>query len=312
MDLYTSPQQGIKELVNELEGELTALASRMRAEPERMRIDYCALIPYRNAAEVDSKEAVPVSELEEHEAVNQVIAGLTAIRIEAGKQNPRETLRVPAAVGLPEDWIRNFADLNLLRNDIERLISSIDEQYKRIQIWRSMPYLSSLQTMRRSWITDAPASIRFYWDSVPSVKPSTVDQEIKKCQDILTKIYGHVPTLDALASDDRNLKYVFGLNALMSLPGKERVAIYRAGKPSIRTRITYIDKTIKPVIRSTPAPIIYDIQAAAPVITPLPSWEPAEGDSTPRSSRAKIEEEPFVESLFIHRYLPAFRETCRA
>lgn len=306
MTHYISPQQGIKELVSELEAGLSDLARRMRFEPDRMRIDYCASIPYRETAEVDSSESIPVSTLADQEAIERIISGLTAIRIEAGRQHPRETLRVPGVVALPSDWMQELSDMNLIKAEIEQLIGSIDEQYKRMQVWRSMPYLSSLQCMRQSWIIDAPRSIRFYWDCVPSVKPSTAKKEILKCEDFLTKQFGYVPTLAELPSDDRNLKYLFAINDLETIPADENVAIYRPGKPSIRSRITFVDPEHKAVIRSTPAPIIYSIEHPAPTITALQSWEPEQSTKS-RSSRVKIEQEPFVESLFIHRYLPPYR-----
>lgn len=305
MSQYLSPQQGIKELVSKLELQLNTLANQMRTQPDRLRVDAAWLVPYREQATVDSTKGIEVTPLEGSEAVDRIVAGLTAIRIEAGRQNPRETLRAPGVVALPTEWINRLIDLNDIKAQIQILVESIPDQYERMKVWRSMPYLSGLQTMRKAWIVPAPAKIRFYWDSAPSVKPSSASKLIAEYSTLLKKLYGHVPVVGELDDGDRNIKYVYGIEALAGLPPTERIAVFRPGKPHIRSRVTFID-TIAPEIRPCPAPIVYDIEEPVPLITPLLDWEPTP-QTKQRSSRAKIEAEPFVESLYLHRYMPPHR-----
>lgn len=305
MDNYLSPQQGIKELVGRLETQLGVLANEMKTKPEKMRVDAAWHIPYREQATVDDSKGIESVELVGVDAVKHIIEGLTAIRINPGLQNPRETLRAPGVVGLPLGWIERLESLNGLKSEIQELVGLIPDQYERMKLWRSMPYLSGLQTMRQSWIVPAPAKIRFYWDSAPSVKPTTVGALIKEYSDILVKMHGCVPLASELHEDDRTLKYAFGISALNTLDTKERIAVFRAGKPHIRARVTFLDR-LKPVMRPCSAPIIYDIAEPVPLVTPLLSWEPAQRDGK-RSSRAKIEAEPFVENLYLHRYMESYR-----
>lgn len=302
---YISPQQGIKEQVNHLENRLVALANKMRARPDRIRVDAAYRIPFRDQAMVDETKGIEVTALNGADAIHQIISGLTTIRIEAGKQNPRETLRAPGAVALPEDWLNELEALNALKSEIERLVEQIEDKYQRMLVWRSMRYLSSLQTMRHAWIVSGPATVRFYWDAVPSVQPRTAGELITSYKETLTKLYGYVPGLGEMASDDKALKFVFGINELSKLDPRERVAVFRPGQPHVRARLTFID-SIPPVIRAAPTPIVYSADDPVPHITPLSNWEPTQRQAQ-RSIRAKIEVEPFVEALYLHRYLQPFR-----
>tara|TARA_R110002124_G_scaffold128157_19_gene288718 strand:- start:15054 stop:15983 length:930 start_codon:yes stop_codon:yes gene_type:complete len=305
MKNYLSPQQGIKELVVRLENQLGSLANEMKLHSSKMRVDVAWHIPYRDQAMVDDSKVIQVETLYSDEAANRVIEGLTAIRIEAGNQNPRETLRAPGLVALPKKWIQQLETTNSLKSEIQSLVEVIPDQYERMKLWKSMPYLSGLQVMRQAWIVPAPAKVRFYWDSAPSVKPKTVGALIEEYSEVLRKMHGHVPLPSEMDSDDRTLKYAFGISELKSLNPNERIAVFRAGKPHIRARVTFLDK-IKPIMRPCSTPIIYDRDDPVPLVTPLVNWEPTQR-GTQRSSRAKIELEPFVENLYLHRYLEKYR-----
>lgn len=101
MTIYISPQQGIKELVNKLESRLDTLANRMRARPDRLRVDLAYQIPFRDQATVDEQKGIEVCALSGQEAAFHAIYGLTAIRIEQGKQNPPRNPQSP--------WCYRFA-----------------------------------------------------------------------------------------------------------------------------------------------------------------------------------------------------------
>lgn len=306
---YISPQQGIKELVNKLEPRLDLLANRMRARPDRLRLDSAFHIPFRDQATVDDKKGIEATALEGSEAIRHAIYGLTSIRIEQGKQNPRETLRVPGVIALPDDWLSELRELNAIKKEIEQLAASIDDQYERMKVWGSMKYLSSLQTMRQTWIVSGPAKVRFYWDSAPSIQNKTAAEWIANYTQHLKKLFGYVPLLDELLEGDSSRKFVVAISKLSGngtdIDPREKIAAFRIGQPHVRARVAFIDK-VKPIIRPAPTPIVYPIDDPVPSITPLSNWEPSI-PSPNRSSRARIETEPFVEALYLHRYLPGYR-----
>lgn len=312
MSIYISPRQGIKELTSKLEAGLTALARSMRQQPERMRVDAAYHIPFRDQASVDDKKSVPVADLQGADGIEQVIAGLTAIRISLGLQNPRETLRAPGAVALPKEWIQTLREINALKAEIEQLIGLIPDQVHRTEIWAADSTLSGLQTMRQTWIIDTPKTIRFYWDAAPSIKQSIAGELVASYSKRLNKYYGHIPALGELDEGDSNLKYVYGLAALKDIPAKEQLAIYREGKPHVRARIAFLDK-IPAVIRPSPTPIVYETGDLVPTIIPLLSWEPTEneevGGGGERSKRARIEDIPLEASLYLYRYLRPHRKS---
>lgn len=309
MAIYISPQQGIKELVNKLEPRLDMLANRMRARPDRLRLDAAFHIPFRDQATVDDKKGIEATPLAGHEAIDHAIYGLTSIRIEQGKQNPRETLRAPGVIALPEDWLAELQELNAIKKEIEQLVASITDQYDRMKVWGSMKYLSSLQTMRQTWIVSGPAKVRFYWDSAPSIQNKNAAEWVATYTQHLKKLYGYVPLLDELLEGDSSRKFVVAINLLSGhgtdVDPREKIAAFRAGQPHVRARVTFIDK-VAPIIRPAPTPIVYPIDDPVPSITPLSNWEPS-SPSPSRSVRARIEKEPFVEALYLHRYLAEYR-----
>lgn len=305
MTQYLSPQQGIKEQVNILEGRLESLGNRMRSRPDRLRVDAAFMIPFRDQAKVDESKGITVTALEGLEAVDRVVYGLTSTRIEPGKQNPRETLRVPAVLALPDDWLQELNELNVVRQEIERLAGMIEDQYERTKVWSSMRYLSSLQVMRQTWIVSGPARVRFYWDASPSVQLKTAAEWIKHYVSHVKKHYGYLPTIEELAEGDSTRKFVMAINELSGISGSERIAAFRPGQPHVRARVSFID-TMPRMLRPAPTPIVYPISDPVPLIAPLSSYEPGEV-SNKKGSRTKIDAKPFVEAMYLHRYLEPYR-----
>ncbi|WNZ87416.1 DNA replication terminus site-binding protein [Pseudomonas sp. P108] len=305
MPHYLSPQQGIKEQVGILEERLEALGNKMRASPDRLRVDASYLIPFRDQAEVDETKGITVTPLDGSEALQRVIYGLTSTRIEPGKQNPRETLRVPAVLALPRDWLHELVELNGVRQEIERLAGEIEEQYERSKAWASMRYLSSLQVIRQTWIVSGPARIRFYWDASPSVQNKTAADWIKVYTKHLKKLHGYVPAIGELPEGDNSRKFVEAITSLSGISPRERIAAFRPGQPHVRARVSFIGTEPK-ALRPSPTPIVYPIDDPVPFIVPLSSYEAGEL-SEKKWSRTKIDLEPFVESMYLHRYLKQYR-----
>ncbi|MPQ69321.1 DNA replication terminus site-binding protein [Pseudomonas sp. MWU12-2323] len=300
MSNFLNPKQGIKETVNLLAKRLEKLANQMRARPDRLRVDAAYQIPFRDQAEVDEKKGILVTPLAANEAIQQVVYGLTSIYIEPGKQNPRETLRVPGVVALPADWLNELEDLNEVKKVIESLVEQIEDQYERMKLWGTFKYLSSLQTMRQARIVDGPRKIKFYWDAAPSISVKTADQWIADYTKHLKKLHaGCVPTLGELPEDDSSRKFIVGINMLADM-GQTKVVQFRSGKPHVRARVTFIDKE-PPIIRPVSTPIVYSIGDPVPYISPLSNWEPS-NRSARTSTRVKISDKPFMEALYLYLY----------
>lgn len=301
MSITQITQLSIKEQVVHLDSRLKTLANKMLSKPERLRVDAVYMIPFRNQSKVDPKKDIVVTPLHGSEAVRHAVYALTAIHIEPGAQHPRETLRAPGLIALPDDWFAEVKAINELKETLQDTVSQIKDQYQRMKAWGSIKYLSSLQTMRENMVIDGPATIRFYWDEAPSVKNKTAAEWIDHYTKHLNKLYGYVPQMNELLEGDSSRKYVAALSLLASQPTEERFAEFRPGHAHVRARITFIDKK-KPIIRPISTPICYPKDDPVPPVTALTNWEA--GKTTARSgARANIESETFFDGLYLHRYI---------
>ncbi|MFL1449385.1 DNA replication terminus site-binding protein [Pseudomonas tritici] len=297
----SSTDPSIREQINYLEQRLNALANSMRLKPARMRVDAAYMIPFRDQKKVDDSKDIVVTPLVGSEAVKQVIYGLTSIYIDQGKQNPRETLRVPGVVGLPEDWLTEIEEINALKQAIQDAVGEIKDQYQRMKIWGSVKYLSALQTMRQHMIlTDEPAKIRLYWDTAPSIRKKTAADWITYYTTHLHKLHGYVPMLEELLEGDTSRNYVSALTKLSKEDSELFIAEFRPGKPHIRARVVLFDQK-KAIFRAISTPICYPIENSVPLITALTNWEA--GKHTARdNTRVLIESEPFFLGLYLYHY----------
>lgn len=301
--VHISPSHHAHELINQLDSELKDLASDMRAHAGSIRIDALWEIPLRSAPLVDPKAPIEISEPDREAAVLLAIEILTGIWMRVG-QSMRETIRAPGAIGLPPQWIDTIARTNQLRSQIYEVIKPLTQQ-QRVNIWRRHNGISALQTMRITPILRDPVAIRFYWDATPSISRVRAWGLAEKLEQQLIEIHGYVPRTEELPEDSLDRKTAFSVEMLRHLASHEAVAIYRAGKPHVRVRVH--DGNDAPYIAQASVPYVYDHQCPSVRITPLVSYEPS-SSKRPRSSRARIEAEPYVESLYIHRYLPGFRD----
>ncbi|MAG67032.1 MAG: hypothetical protein CMK74_14375 [Pseudomonadales bacterium] len=300
--VHLSPSHHALELINQLDAELKELASDMRSRAGSIRIDALWEIPLRATPLVDSKAPIEISEPGGAEAVQLAIEILTSLWMRPG-QNMRETIRAPGAIGLLPHWIESIAQTNQLRSQIYEVIKPLTQQ-QRVNIWRRHNGISALQTMRITPILSDPVAIRFYWDSTPSIKRVRAWDLAEKQEQQLIEVHGHVPRTEELPEDSVDRKTAFSVEMLRLLDSHEAVAIYREGKPHVRVRVH--DGDDSPFIAQASVPYVYNHQCPSVRITPLVSYEP-HPSKRPRSSRAKIEAEAYIESLYIHRYLPEFR-----
>lgn len=304
---YYSEQQGIIENVNFVETRLKSLASKMRTYPERLRVDTAYMIPFRHQPLVDKKKGIVVTQLAGPAAVDQAIEGLTATRIDPDKQHARETLRVPGVIALPSEWIKELHFLNILKTEIEGLVEKIEEQHERTKLWQRWPYMSGLQVMRKTWITDGPKKVTFFWESAPSVLNKTAEKWIKHYSDYLKKLHGHVPNINELDEGDTSRKFVLLIAELhRDCKPKEHIAAFRHGKPHVRARVTFHD-TQKYALRPAPTPIVYGYEDSVPTVIPLSNWEPEETPFKRETRKQMISTEPVVDGLWFYRYLDAYK-----
>lgn len=314
MPPYLSPLQGFTESVNFLKYRLDVLSNKMLNDPSRLRVDQAFLIPYRNRARVDVTASTLVTPLWGDEAIAQVIHGLTTYNIEQGKQTPRETLRVPGVVALPPDWIKELQFLNSLRDEIELLVTQIEDRRQRLDAWKPWRLMSGLQVLRRTWIVDGPKKVTFFWNAAPSVLNKSAEDWIEHYSKSLIKAHGYVPDLAELDEGDPARQEVNLINVLLKCEPKDRFAAFRFGQPHIRARVTFHDST-KRTQRPAPTPIVYAYRDQVPTIIPLSNWEPdvsaLKGETQEREARDKktrsqtIDTEPlaYVHGYRFYRYL---------
>jgi hypothetical protein len=300
MSDFLSPQQGITEQVNLLEKRLQDLAAQMAARPDRLRVDAAYQIPFRNRPTVDEKKEISVIPLASSEAIKQVVHCLTSIHIDEGHQDPRETLRVPGVVALPDDWIDELTKLNSVRKTIENQVGKILDQRERTAVWRRWKYLSSLQTMRQTRIVDGPKKVKFYWDAAPSIVVKTAAEWISEFEKNLKQYHdGRVPALEELSDGDKSVRLVVGIQVLQEM-GDVKVVQFRMGQPHIRARVSFHD-TQPPLTRPVSAPIVYHIDDKVPYINPLSKWEP-DKHTAGKSERVKISETPIMDGHNLYLY----------
>ncbi|MDD2139560.1 DNA replication terminus site-binding protein [Pseudomonas putida] len=305
MGKYQSQRIDIVNRVAFMDGQLKALASKMRAYPNRWRADCVLHLPFREQGEVDEAKEVVVTKLEGPDALDHAAYGLTALYLNEGPQNPRETLRVPGVIALPSTWIKDLQDINVVRSEIKGLIEQIDDLRERPKVWSSITLLSGLQVLRKTRIVDGPKKITFFWDSAPSVLSKPANEWIDHYTEFLTEHYGYVPRINDLDEGDKSRKYILLIDRLRSsCEPDEQIAAFRHGQPHVRARITFHDS--KPyLLRPAPTPIVYELGDSVPTVIPLSNWEPEVVAPKRETRKQTISTEPVVDGLWFYRYLKA-------
>ncbi len=303
MTIVLSPLQKGKELIAQLDSDLKELAADMRSHAGQIRVDTLWEIPQREAALVDSRHRIEIVAPEGIGAVSLVIESLTSLWLRP-KQHIRETLRSPGAVALPDRFIERIRETSRQRIELYELLQPL-KQAERLKVWRTQYGISALQTLRIATVLHDPLSLRFYWDTSPSMKRISAGDLIQQYEDMLKETHGNlVPTWQSLPETSVDRKFAYSVEHLRQLDSHEPVAVYRHGKPHVRVRIK--DGDAKPYIATCALPLVYSINCKPPAIKPLHDYEPPKLLIS-RSVRAKVEPQPFIESLNIYRFLPQFR-----
>lgn len=306
MTIAMTPREIGKELIERLDQNLKALANDLRNHAGQIRIDALWEIPQRDAPLVDSTQRIEIKTPEGIDAMLLAIESLTSIWLRP-KQNIRETLRAPGAIALPEPFIARIRETNRQRIELYELFQPL-KQHERLMAWRTQYGISALQTLRVTNILHDPLSLRFYWDTSPSMHRISAGDLIQQYEEFLKEIHGFVPDFQSLPENSVDRKFAYSVEALRQLDSHEPVAIYRHGKPHIRVRVK--DGDTRPYLATCSQPLVYSTSCKQPKIKPLNHYEPPPV-VLGRSVRAKVEPEPFVESLNIYRYLPQYRTPMR-
>jgi hypothetical protein len=316
MSHYLSPFSGAVELINTLIAKLKDLSAILDSPKTHIRIDAIYGLELRNTPKVAMDQEIPVRTLTGAEAYACAKEVLTSIHLKDG-QNAKETLRAPGAIGLPRVALDCIENANQIRFELFGLVSLLDPK-ERKSLWKKFKYISSIQTLRTTQVLIDPKHITFYWHEGSSGKRVQVMELVKEWDKYLTRLHGGRPRMDDTLEGSVERKLVYAIDVIEHIdpiPTDEQVCIHRPVAPHIRAR--FLDSSVVegnelPIVQA-PTPFVYDLESPPPKIKNLRSFCPrsasAPGDEKrPRSIRAQLMEEPYIESLNIFRYMEGHRK----
>jgi len=285
---------------------LDELRTALEHARNELRIDAAYGIDMRTIVEVDPKAPIEVSQLEGDHAVDFVIKALTSVTLESD-QNPRITLRVPGAVGLPAALVEQVRHTNQLRNNLYLAMHDLTEARNRRSVWQKFPAISGLQALRLAVVLENPTRISFFWAVGSSLKRYQVADLRKEMVAQLPDPTDDLPPYDLRnvpeKSVERRLKGQ--LNSLVALPAAEQVAIRRPVRPHIRARVDAIDEHGHAIIGASPlapVPFVYDVSSRPPVIKALTNYPGSSAEREKPYNHAQLEQEPFDSVMNLYRY----------
>ncbi|WP_203788671.1 DNA replication terminus site-binding protein [Aquipseudomonas alcaligenes] len=296
---------------------LTTLREGMLARRDEIRVDAAFNIGMRDTDEVDPDAEIDVSSIEGDVAVDLVVEALTSVHLRPN-QKPRTTLRVPGAVGMPNDLLAQVRHCNDLRNQLYLKVHGIQPVRARQAVWKRTGITSALQALRQTVLLDRPQRISFFWNvgtSFARYKLSDLRQELLELLHHYSAGKYPVPPkvtqpfdLEGLLKGSVELRLKTQLNILLGLPEpEEQVVLLRPVRPHVRARITYQDRgngdqpqASKPM---STVPFVYDKDHGAPLIVALSKYDP-KAASPPRSKykNAQLEPAPWNKDMNLYRY----------
>jgi hypothetical protein len=300
--------------VNTLVTELATLKSLLDASSAHIRIDALFKIPLRMTPRVSMSDKIKVEPLFGAEANNCVKEVLTQIILLDG-QNAKETIRAPGAIGLPSHVLEQVKKTNLIRSQLFEMIGKLKPK-ERKSVWRKTHGISSLQALRTTVILEDPQFINIFWHVGTSGTKKQAKDLIEEWDKTLVDLHGYRPRMEDTLEGSLERKLVFALDQLEALDDtNENVSIHRAVAPHVRARFKDGDKDPRFVI--SPTPFVYDIESPPPQITALEDYCPAiansaEQEKKKRSKRARLMAEPYIESMYVYRYLEEHRSNTPA
>lgn len=288
------------ELIAQLDEELKDLATLMRYSADQIRIEALYRLPYRGTPTVKDDIQIPVVDAtEDPDGLDLAIQALTCIWM-SGPQAATESTRAPGIVAMPGHLIERIRATNLLREELQSIVSSIPKKVDRTRlVWRKHYGLSSMQALRQTQILSQPMNCHFFWFKTDSVQRQTAGALLEKC----------IKDLDELGDGQREpedhlegsvgLRLSLLVKALSSLPADEPIAIKRPVQPHPRARILEHGQRSK--IKHAPVPFVFDVNEP-PVrrITALDSYPSLTVPA--RTYRALIAPDPIVPWTEYYRY----------
>ncbi|MGE8066146.1 DNA replication terminus site-binding protein [Pseudomonas sp. NPDC089569] len=309
MTNYLSNASGALQLVNELREELEALELVLEASSTHIRVDAIFGIELRKTKLVTVGNPIPVTPLFGAAALQCAKDVLTNITLKP-EQSAKETFRAPGALGLPRVAIQYLEKTNRIRLELFRLLGLL-KAHERKALWKKFPGISSLQAIRTTVILSDPQFIRFYWHVGSSGVKRQAKDLIAEWDKQLFDLHGYRPRMDDTLENSLERKLVYSLEMLEALDDtSEQVCIHRPVAPHVRARFKDGDNEPDFVLAQTP--FVYDIESPPPRIDPLVSYDPsgakaASQENQGRSTRARLEEEPYIEAMHIYQYKEGYR-----
>lgn len=308
MELHLSQTSAAIAMVRRLQSELTDLSEVLRASVDQVRVDAMFALDFRPEDAVRS-EPIEVRVLHGEDAVQAAFEALTSIWVKIG-QHPRETLRVPGAIALPQAAIDKILQTNATRGELVRLISAIEKTNDRRNVWGrfkgSGNGIVPKQALRLTNVLSDPLHINFYWDDTGSSGARKMAGDLlEEWKELLEQYHDKEATVHHSSEASAENALLYGIDMLAKLDPNEQVAIRRLVQPHIRARVRNGDAKVKPII--APVPFVYELGHPAPKIKPLPSYEPKV--LVKKNTRlALLEDDPYVEAMNLYRYKETHRE----
>lgn len=303
MTLHLSAFSGAIEQLSILVRELSVLEQLLTHSKNRIRIDAQYLIPFRNKAEVAKSEVIKPLTLVGDEAFDTCVRSLTNILMMKG-QHHKETYRAPGAAGVPKLVLDQIRKTNQIRKELLDLVSQVPVE-ERKGIWLKHPGIVPSQALRVTTVLDDALTVVHYWDTGKYGTRFQVKDLIKEWQDTLFKYHGYIPSVADTVEGSLERKLAQAIVDLAMLDENEQVAIKRDVAPHIRARGRAGNKRYTKI---TSSPVVYDVDDPKPAIKELPIFDPDKKKRT-NKSRAKLEKEPYIQSMNIYRYDEAHRQS---
>ncbi|MGP0171113.1 DNA replication terminus site-binding protein [Pseudomonas sp. NCHU5208] len=295
---------------------LHTLRSGLIENRDLVRLDAAFGIDLRETDRVNPAASIQVEPLEGDTAFDLAVEALTSVHLRPN-QNPRSTLRVPGAIGLPKDLLEQVRHCNDLRNQLYLKVHGIQAGRPRQAVWKRTGITSALQALRQTVILECPHRISFFWNvgtsvdryQVSGLKKELLEQLQQNAVDgqVVPKEMTQPFDLEGLHEKSVERRLKTQLNVLFGLPDGEQIVLLRPVRAHVRARVSHspladgtCPEASKPM---STVPFVYDREHPAPIVVPLNNFDP-KSLTAPRSkySNAQLEPSPWNEAMNLYRY----------
>jgi len=267
-----------------------------------------------------AKDALPATIFDPHSG--EMITGKKAWdraietigQIEYGDtQEPREVIVLPGVLGVSEDILEQARTLNAAKNWFREAYQSVNTESSQIaggdDPTKQPEAKRILQKMGRArlhvkqayrqivFIEERPDRIGFSWTRTKKVERITRERAMR-----MAERFGDTP---AVAEAKRRL---------LMIPEGEPLARVQQPHPHLRANLTWKNSLpksgAKNIQRRAALPILLpcDSSQILPPISPFYGFLEKENVTRRKRSDVRVEDEPFVSLIHVHRYLPDYRK----